>query len=147
MGEIVFALQDDVNNTVSKHCSSSFKELLTHFTAMLSEEIEKGLRDENDWSMHVDIKSHCEHCKMLISFLKSKTEIKKIWSIAQDYRSHISDVLRDFGLPIQISVEKKGSPYKLILEKTNQLYQMDKNRFEKLIQYNERLKNKKVVIK
>lgn len=140
LGEIIFYFYER-NIAAPTYCLYAFNELSDHLETLLSDELQNGLRDEQDWSINVIIKPHCDYCKILSLFLRSKTEVKKIWSIAQDIRSHITHILKDFGLPLDIDVLKSGSPHKLILQKTNQLHRRAKERFDRLIKYNDLLKN------
>jgi hypothetical protein len=111
-------------NLVEKHIASSIRE-----------ELDKGLRTEDDWSIDAKPKCNCEYCKITIAFVKSKIESSKIWPIAQTHRDHIISIFRELGLPISFSHKKEGSPHKLVMIKSDQLYLEAKTRYEKMQSY------------
>ena len=105
----------------------------------LLKEMDKGLREPEDVSIQATLQCQCPLCKTANAFLKSKTEKNKIWPIVERDRDHVIERFRRLGLPVAISVEKKGSPYKLVILKSDKLYQMDKERFDLLTKNYEKL--------
>lgn len=111
----------------------------TYVTKSIQEALDKGAPVAGDCSIHEKLTCQCEHCTVAQSFLRSKTESNKVWPIITAHRDHIMDVFSGCGLPVTLSVEKKGSPYKLVMIKSDKLYQQAKTRFDKLLFYSEQM--------
>ena len=116
--------------------SHTYKKLLQDFGGYLAKnihtELGKGLRNPDDWSIMKKLDCSCEYCHTVKDFLRSKTHYQKIWSLGQVHRSHIEHILNQFRLPITLKTIKQGSPHKLVVEKTKQLYEDAKKRYETL---------------
>jgi hypothetical protein len=50
-------------------------------------------------------------------------------------------IVRGYDLPLTLSVEKKGSPHKLVMMKTDKLHQEAKKRFAQLNIYYQKLES------
>lgn len=129
-------LQKHQNDMVGVH-QSAYACLQSHIKKNIHQALEKGEPDEADWTIEAKFSCDCERCKVAQEFFCSKTEIKKVWPLNAEYRDHIIAVMRDYDLPVNHSVEKTGSPHKLIMIKTARLYQQAKERFDKLLTYME----------
>jgi len=106
--------------------------LKSHVSTALRVEFEQGLRSPDDWSILTKLYCACEDCKLLNVFLKSRKEQSKIWPIIEARRDHISTMIRGLELPVDIDIEKKSRPYKLILTKRGSIYDNAKKRFEQV---------------
>lgn len=106
----------------------------------LREELDRGLRDPDDVSISAQWKCTCALCQTAQSFLSSKSEKTKIWPIVQHARDHVMDIFSGLGLPVDLSVKKEGSPHKLVLAKSDKIYDMAKDRFIKITAQYEKLK-------
>lgn len=115
--------------------------LRDHVTKGIQQELKQGVRDPNDWSIPVRLTCSCDLCKTTTAFLKSTTESTNIWPIVAADREHVMQILSRHGLPVTLSVEKKGSPHKLVMVKSSQLYQLSQERYDRLIACNEELKS------
>jgi hypothetical protein len=73
------------------------------------------------------------------NFLGSRTEITKTWPIVMAIREHIMDVFKGLDLPVDLSVEKKGSPHKLVLLKTAALHTDAQKKFADLHFYRDKI--------
>jgi hypothetical protein len=111
---------------------SCYALLRDHVIQGIRQELDKGVRDPQDWSIEVQLNCPCDLCKTTAAFLQSKTASTQIWAIVAHDREHVMAVLSRFGLPVTLSVEKKGSPHKLIMVKSDTLYQTAKERFDRL---------------
>jgi hypothetical protein len=137
LADVLFELKDGI---VGNHILE-YSLLLDHVITSIGQELNMGLRDEGDWSIGAKLSCRCDYCKIAEDFLQSKTQSSKTWPIITQYRDHIIDVFKGLGLPIDLSVEKKGSPYKLVMVKNDKLYQDAKIKFDKLKYYDKKLKN------
>ena len=115
--------------------------LRDYATQGIRRELGKGLRAKGDWSIEAQTSCKCAYCKPTVDFLKSATEASKIWPIAQQHRDHIMNVFRGSGLPIRFEVRKQGSPHKLVITKSERLYEEAKQRFERLKSLDARLRS------
>ena len=98
----------------------------------LQQELARGLRSPNDWSIQTPLGCKCDWCKTATAFLQDSTEAKRVWPVVQDGRNHIHNIFDRLELPVDLSVEKKGSPHKLVMVKTSRLYTDAKARFDKI---------------
>lgn len=118
----------------------AYEALRDYVTQGMRRELDKGLRAEGDWSIEAQSSCKCAYCRTTVDFLKSTTEASKIWPIAQQHRDHIMNVFRGSGLPIRFEVKKEGSPHRLVMTKSERLYEEDKKRFERLKSLDEQLR-------
>jgi hypothetical protein len=125
--------------TVSAHFQSIFKTIHRYLSKYIDEALSVGLRDHSDWSITIPNGCSCEHCKIMKAFVRNQNEHEKIWPLSEQYRDHVSSVISNLALPIDISVVKKGSPYRLIIRKTERLYLDAKEQFDSLRRYQEKL--------
>lgn len=137
LAKLFFNLQE----IVQPHLWKYYATLKTHLIAEIQEKIALGKRFEDDWSILIKLPCSCEHCKTAQAFLSSKTEKSKIWPIVMEIRKHIFNVFEDMGLPVDLSVEKKGSPHKLVIVKNEKLHQEAQRRWDALNAYHKRLTN------
>jgi hypothetical protein len=108
-------------------------------TKRIKQELDKGIRDPEDWSIHIKLGCACDLCKTATAFLSSKTDSTKLWPLVERDRKHIINIFDRFDLPVTLSVEKKGSPYKLVMVKSDKLYKDSLKRFDELSKNYERL--------
>ncbi len=135
LGDMVLELEKRGAGASSPAC-----EALRDYAAQnIHRELGKGLRTEGDWSIEAQPSCKCAYCRTTVDFLKSTTEAIKVWPIAQQHRDHIMNVFRGSGLPIRFEVRKEGSPHRLVITKSERLYETDKKRFERLKSLDERL--------
>ena len=134
-------------NTELKKNQDGYNLLKNHLICLLEKELAKGHRSENDFSITCKKLCKCEHCKELFHFLESPQEVEKIMSIVMHLRKHVLDVWENYGLPLDFSILKKGSPHKLVINKHLNMYQEDKQKFEQLqIAYEKLLNSQKSVL-
>lgn len=125
-----------------RSASSPAVEALRDYAAQgIRRALDKGLRAKGDWSIEAQPSCKCAYCRTTVDFLESATESRKIWPIAQQHRDHIMNVFRGSGLPIRFEVRKEGSPHKLVITKSERLYEEEKKRFERLKSLDERLRS------
>jgi hypothetical protein len=130
----------ELQKTEAEVSSPACQALRDYATQGVRRELGKGLRAKGDWAIEAKPSCKCAYCKTTVEFLKSATETRKVWPIAQQHRDHIANVFRESGLPIRFEVKKEGSPHKLVISKSEQLYEQDKKRFERLKVLDERLR-------
>ena len=135
LAQLYFSIIEQVDIPQSDAVDHPIKQLRQFLVQHINQELQAGLRDPADWSMNVTLHCDCEYCRIATDFLRSSTEAETVWPIAQRHRDHISYMLDTNNLPVDISTIKQGSPHKLVLVKTEQLYEDAKARYEQLTQY------------
>ncbi len=113
--------------------------LRCHVVKTVYQALSLGEPSMENWSIDEVLVCQCEHCKVAQNFLSSKTEKTKIWPIVQDVRNHIMNEINGCDLPVNLSVEKKGSPHKLVMIKSAEVYQQAKERYIRLLAYSREL--------
>jgi hypothetical protein len=111
---------------------SAYFLLRDHVARGMRQELDQGIRNPDDWSIHARLSCTCELCKTAGEFLNSKTDPTRIWPLVAHDRGHIIDIFSQLGLPVNLSVEKRGSPHKLVMVKSDKLYETSRERFDKL---------------
>jgi len=109
--------------------SLEIKALKDHILSALSSEYEKGMRNEQDQSILDKPNCKCNDCKTLEYFLIDEVLSEKIWPIAEARRSHIENVIKSVGIPLNMRTDTNGRPYKLVITKSNDLYKTAKTRY------------------
>ncbi|GBN11073.1 hypothetical protein AVEN_145028-1 [Araneus ventricosus] len=109
-----------------------FKELRSYLTKTIDHKIISGEQSEDDWSINVQLPCNCEFCAIATSFLRSKTEKMKVWPLKEKLRNHVMRCFRSSDLPVKLTVERTGSPHKLVLVKTEALHKNASKEFKKL---------------
>lgn len=110
------------------HATSSLRRLgLEALHGNVTREIERLLarpeRAPDDWSIDTPLGCACELCATLGTFLRSRTNVRKEWPLAEAKRKHIHGVIDARDLPVSHTTLRTGSPYRLILEKSKALFQ------------------------
>jgi hypothetical protein len=83
-------------------------------------------RAKNDWSITSLPSCTCHDCKNLKNFLLSSSLQSYTWPLAKDRRQHIHIVLDGSGLPVTHVTLRQGSPQKLVLNKTPELFKIER---------------------
>ncbi|WP_339057830.1 2OG-Fe(II) oxygenase [Candidatus Regiella endosymbiont of Tuberolachnus salignus] len=128
LADLVLNLQKKRTNNLS----SAYSLLQMHVEKGIHEELNKGLRSKDDWSLDAKLACTCDYCKVVMEFVKSKTESTKIWPLAAPHREHIIRNIKETTLPISFEVKKQGSPHKLIITKSDLIYKQAQERFERI---------------
>jgi hypothetical protein len=123
-----------LKNNLKSHNTEKwgYKKLFDYVVNALLDEQNQGLRKVDDWSIKEKASCTCQDCLTLYDFLGSSTEKTKIWPLAEARRDHIQQKISGLGVPVTQQTERKGSPYKLVLAKTDKLYHQARQRFERI---------------
>ena len=87
-------------------------------------------RAAQDWSISWE-GCGCELCARLEEFLHAAHERSHEWKLATPGRQHIHRQIDSDGLPVQHATRRKGSPYTLVLAKTEDLFRSETERRER----------------
>lgn len=76
-----------------------------------------------DWQRAERTSCRCEHCQALSRFLHSASEEVWRFKARQAERDHVEDSIRQGGLDLDCSTERKGSPHVLVCRKNQASYE------------------------
>lgn len=91
----------------------------------LRAELDAGVRRPGDWSIRVPLRCTCALCVELAAFLESEHERALDWPLAKQRRQHIHGQIDRHELPVTHTTRRQGSPYTLMLRKTEALFAED----------------------
>lgn len=107
-----------------------YSTLLDFTIARIKERVSKGLRASDDWSIERRSNCNCDYCGRLNQFLSSHSERNFTWPLNKERRAHIHQTIDKLGVPVTHQTRREGSPQKLILTKTDQLFAQDRHEFQ-----------------
>jgi hypothetical protein len=83
-----------------------------------------------DWARPADVACKCSYCAQLNAFLADPAkEVGRI-PAREDMRQHLIGMIRRHRCDVEHALERKGSPYSLLLTKTNGSFERAVKRFE-----------------
>ena len=109
-----------------------YQEALQQLYDLLSMQKQNGMRESTDWSIMDKNNCSCSDCQDLNVFLQSNSAQKKSWPLNKNRRMHIHRTIDGMRLPVSHQTQRSGSPHKLILQKTSDLFLQDKKRFKRI---------------
>lgn len=83
-------------------------------------------RDDDNWSIAEKIPCACGDCKELQIFLSASKQQKIVWPLAKDRRQHIHGIIESMEIPVSHVTHRTGSPHKLVLIKSPDLFQISR---------------------
>jgi len=103
--------------------------LARHCADTLAIELAAPRRAEGDWSI-TGLIPHpgCDDCTHLVSFLTAPDQRQLTWPLAKPRRQHIHQRIDAAELPVTHRTVRQGSPHKLVLTKTDALFQREADR-------------------
>lgn len=102
----------------------AFQSLADHCETRLTATLARPVRAADDWSLTTDrgCASDCDLCPGLDAFLISRTRRTMEWPLAKAKRRHIHSRIDLAGLPVSHTTRRQGSPYTLVLAKTDAVF-------------------------
>ena len=83
-----------------------------------------------DWARPADVACKCQYCAQLKAFLADPAnEVGRI-PAREDMRQHLIGIIDRHQCDVKHTLERKGSPYSLVLTKTNGSFERAVKRFE-----------------
>lgn len=97
-----------------------------HCLTTMQAELTEPERVDDDWSIN-DFESLgcCDDCEHLAAFLTDPAQQELTWPLAKPRRQHIHQRIDEAELPVTHQTRRQGSPHKLILTKTPELFTRD----------------------
>jgi hypothetical protein len=84
----------------------------------------------SDWARSADVACTCQYCAQLKAFLADPTkEVGRI-PAREDMRQHLIGMIDQHQSDVKYTLERKGSPYSLVLTKTTGSFERAVKRFE-----------------
>ena len=91
----------------------------------LGQLIARPERTEDDWAIRWRDTCGCELCLTFGEFLSDRTLRTLEWPLAEARRKHIQQSISAAELPVRCQVVRAGSPYTLVLAKTDALFERE----------------------
>jgi hypothetical protein len=83
-----------------------------------------------DWARPADVACTCQYCAQLKAFLAdAANEVGRIQA-REEMRQHLIDIIARHRCDVDHALERKGSPYALVLTKTSGSFERAVKRFE-----------------
>ena len=100
-----------------------------HAAATVRSELARPERQQGDWAINDFQQSECcQDCGELAVFLTDSSRKQHVWPMAKPRREHIHRRLDEAELPVTHQTRREGSPHKLVLTKTADVFCRDTDR-------------------
>jgi hypothetical protein len=110
-------------STDSARGDAGFGAMAADCAARLRARLARPRRVSGDWSIGLPAGGcACDLCDILRGFLEHKSRRKFEWPIAKQRRQHVHSRIDGAELPVTHVTRRQGSPYTLVLEKTEALF-------------------------
>jgi hypothetical protein len=97
-----------------------------HCTGALEARLDLPVRGGDDWSIQLPEGCSCELCGGLRTFLLDPSKRTFEWPLAQDRRAHVHRRIETAELPVTHQTRRRGRPYTLVLAKTDELFEQER---------------------
>jgi hypothetical protein len=109
----------------ARRVQARLRTLMDHARQLLEQRLAQAERAADDWSIVVRLGCACSECEVLQQFLAAPTGRTRTWPLATQGREHVARTIAHHDLPVTCTTLRKGSPYKLVLEKSQALFQRE----------------------
>ena len=123
---LIPALRASTALSPDKQRASGLDMLARDCAERLGKIIARPLRDEDDWSIRWPVGCGCNLCSTLCEFLTSRSRRSFEWPLAKEKRRHIHARIDTGELPVRHETRRRGSPYTLVLTKTQELFERER---------------------
>ncbi|MDR1967923.1 MAG: 2OG-Fe(II) oxygenase [Burkholderiaceae bacterium] len=106
----------------------------------LAQELARGERARDDWSLSFQALCTCKVCAPALAFLASPTQTRDAWPLAEYSRDHLQEQLTALDLPLAFETIKRGRPYTLAVGKCEELFAQAHQRYMRVAALAQRLK-------
>jgi predicted 2-oxoglutarate/Fe(II)-dependent dioxygenase YbiX len=115
-------LRDAPARDPASRAAAGLHQLAHHCRTRLEARTSRPPRADDDWSVSLPSGCDCNLCQTLCEFLADRTRQIFEWPIAQAKRQHIHRRIDDAELSVRHQTRRRGSPYTLVLTKTDELF-------------------------
>lgn len=100
-----------------------------HAADTLRVELARPERQDGDWTITgFNQAGCCQDCGELATFLTDSVRTQHVWPMAKPRREHIHRRIDEAELPVTHQTRREGSPHKLVLTKTADVFRRDADR-------------------
>jgi len=99
-----------------------------HCVSELEAELATPPRSRDDWAIRAELRCVCQLCARLSRFLAARDEVCLEWPLAKERRRHVHGQIDCNRLPVSHTTRRRGSPYTLVLKKTEALFARERER-------------------
>jgi hypothetical protein len=126
--DAVTALELSALGAGATSADAGFAALAADCAARLRRRLALPQRAAGDWSLTLPAGGcTCELCVTLGTFLADQRRLTFTWPLAKQRRQHIHGRIDQAELPVTHVTRRKGSPYTLVLTKTDALFTGEQN--------------------
>ena len=130
---LVSALRSATELSPADRSASGLDTLASLCASRLGELIAWPVRAEDDWAITWRDTCGCELCVTFGEFLGDGSRRTLEWPLAEARRKHIRQSIRAAELPVRHQTLRAGSPYTLILTKTDALFERERKAQQRAI--------------
>ena len=130
---LVSALRSATELSPADRPVSGLDTLASLCASRLGELIARPVRAEDDWAITWRDTCGCELCVTFGEFLGDGSRRTLEWPLAEARRKHIRQSIRAAELPVRHQTLRAGSPYTLILTKTDALFDHERKARQRAI--------------
>jgi len=130
---LVSALRSATELSPADRPVSGLDTLASLCASRLGELIARPVRAEDDWAITWRDTCGCELCITFGEFLGDGSRRTLEWPLAEVRRKHIRQSIRAAELPVRHQTLRAGSPYTLILTKTDALFERERKARQRAI--------------
>lgn len=103
--------------------TAELRELAADCAARLRGQLDRPRREPGDWSVTLPAGGcTCDLCATLLGFLAAPDRRTLEWPLAKQRRQHIHTRIDTAEVPVTHVTKRQGSPYVLVLRKTDDLF-------------------------
>ena len=117
---------------------AGFADLAADCAARLRARLARPRRADGDWSIALPPGCTCDLCGKLRAFLADKSRRAMDWKLAKERRQHVHSRIDGAELSVTHVTRRQGSPYTLVLNKTDALFSREheaRARYEKYLNW------------
>lgn len=102
---------------------TEFRDLAADCAARLRGQLDRPGREPGDWSITLPAGGcTCDLCATLLDFLAARDRRMLEWPLAKQRRQHVHTRIDTAEIPVTHVTKRQGSPYVLVLRKTDDLF-------------------------
>lgn len=105
--------------------AAGLEKIREHCVRVLQAQLAEPPRADGDWSIALPEGCDCDLCATLGAFLADAGVQRLEWPIAKEQRKHVHGKLDAHELPVTHETRRSGSPYTLVLTKTEALFERE----------------------
>jgi hypothetical protein len=111
---------------ISRRRPTGLDAVAAHCTGVLEARLDRPARAGDDWSVELREGCSCELCDGLRTFLLDPSQKTLEWPLAQERRAHLHRRIETAELPVTHQTRRRGRPYTLVLAKTDELFERER---------------------